>query len=100
MSGLDIFALIVLVVIAGSVAAAAVVIARLPGQIARKRGHPQADAIGIAGWLGVLAAGVFWPLALIWAFSKPRSDEPALTELRDRVEALEAQVAAGQGAVQ
>ena len=38
MTGLDIFALIVLFVIAASVIAGAIVLARLPGQVAAKRG--------------------------------------------------------------
>lgn len=97
MNGLDLFALIVLLVIAASVVGAAIVLARLPGQIARKRGHPQAEAIGIAGWLGMLGAGIFWPLALIWAFTKPRVRVPAVADLQDRLAALEAQLAAGQG---
>lgn len=97
MSGLDLFALIVLLVIAASVLAAAIVLARLPGQIAKKRRHPQADAIGVAGWLGILGAGIFWPLALIWAFTKPRVRVASVGDLQDRLAALEAQMAAGQG---
>ena len=98
MTGLDVFALVVLFVIAASVVAAAIVLARLPGQVAAKRGHPQAEAIAVAGWLGVLAAGIFWPLALIWAYGKPLSGGPALKDLQDRVAMLEAQMSAGQGA--
>ena len=100
MTGLDIFALIVLFVIAAAIVAAAIVLARLPGQIARRRGHPQAEAITAAGWLGVLMVGVFWPLALIWAFSRPRGGDAAFVELQDRVAALEARLAAGQGAAE
>lgn len=100
MTGLDIFALVVLVVIAASVGAAAIVLARLPGQIAAKRGHPQADAIAIAGWLGILAAGVLWPLALIWAYSRPPLAATALKDLQDRVAMLEARMAARQGAAE
>jgi hypothetical protein len=39
----------------------------LPGEIARKRGHPQAAAITPLGWVGLLCF-VFWPIALVWAF--------------------------------
>jgi energy-converting hydrogenase Eha subunit G len=41
-----------------------------PGWIARRRGHPSAQAIGIAGILGL----VIWPLwlvAFIWAYTGP-----------------------------
>lgn len=43
----------------------------LPGQIARARNHPQADAISICGWMGILTL-VLWPLALVWAYLKPK----------------------------
>ena len=45
--------------------------ASLPGKIARRRGHPQADAVNAAGWIG-LVTGVLWPLAFVWAFFQPR----------------------------
>jgi hypothetical protein len=70
MSGLDIFALIVLVTLFATGGVAAVILGGLPGKVARERGHPQADAIAVAGWLGLLGFGVFWPLALIWAYTK------------------------------
>jgi hypothetical protein len=50
-----------------------VIVGTLPGKIARKRGHPQADAITAAGWIGVATGGLLWPIALIWAFLKPVS---------------------------
>jgi hypothetical protein len=43
---------------------------RLPGAIARARNHPQADAIGICGWMGIVTL-VLWPLALVWAHTAP-----------------------------
>ena len=39
----------------------------LPGAVARARNHPQADAINICGWMGLLTL-VLWPLALVWAY--------------------------------
>lgn len=68
MSGLDIFAGIVLVVLICTALAVFVFLAMLPGRIARQRNHPQYEAITIAGWLGAIALGIFWPLALVWAF--------------------------------
>lgn len=50
---------------------------QLPGQLARKRGHPQAAAINVASWLGLATGGLLWPLALIWAFLVPPAAEPA-----------------------
>ncbi len=48
--------------------------AMLPGKIARKRNHPQAEAISVAGWLGLLMTmGLVWMLAVIWAYTRPVS---------------------------
>lgn len=73
MTGLDYFAWIVLIVLVFAALAIWIVLARLPGKIAKDRGHPQADAINVAGWLGALALGIFWPFALVWAFTRPVS---------------------------
>jgi hypothetical protein len=73
MSGLDIFALIVLLTLFATGGIAAVVLGGLPGKVARERSHPQADAIAVAGWLGMLGFGVFWPLALVWAYTSGHS---------------------------
>ncbi|OJU38233.1 MAG: hypothetical protein BGN99_32100 [Alphaproteobacteria bacterium 65-37] len=43
---------------------------RLPGEVARSRSHPQADAVSICGWMGILTL-VLWPLALVWAHLAP-----------------------------
>ena len=90
MDGLDIFALIVLLVIAGSAILAVVVLGGLPGKIARERNHPQADAIAVCGWLG-LVTGILWALALVWAFLRPPRSE--LAELKQTVKQLEERVA-------
>ncbi len=42
----------------------------LPGSIARSRGHPQADAINICGWMGIVTI-VLWPIAMVWAHLVP-----------------------------
>ena len=46
-------------------------LAGMPGREARKRNHPDADAINILGWLG-LPLGVFGGLAaMVWARIRP-----------------------------
>jgi hypothetical protein len=45
----------------------------IPGNKAREKGHPQADAINILGWLGLLLAGPGWIIALVWAYTKPQA---------------------------
>jgi len=44
----------------------------LPGKIARRRDHPQADAINVCGWWGAITMGLLMPLAFIWAYTNPR----------------------------
>ena len=68
MSGLDIFAWIVLIVLVCTAITIFVFLAMLPGRIAQQRNHPQYEAVNAAGWLGAIALGVFWPLALVWAY--------------------------------
>ena len=67
MTGLDVFALIVLAVLAGTAVWILLFLARWPGQVAESLNHPQSDAIRVAGWLGILTLGILWPLAFIWA---------------------------------
>lgn len=71
MTGLDIFALIILVVLAASGVGIWVLLGAYPGKIARQRKHPQADAIAVCGWWGVITMGILTPLAFVWAYSNP-----------------------------
>ena len=43
----------------------------LPEKIAEKRKHPQAKAIQCLCLLSLFFGGLFWPLAWLWAYSKP-----------------------------
>ena len=70
---LYIFALVVLIVLLAAAVAVWVVVGMLPGHIARQRNHPQAEAISVCGWWGVLTMGILCPLAFIWAYTKPRT---------------------------
>lgn len=101
--GLDIFALFVIGVIIALVVFLVVKIAPIPGQIARKRGHPQADAIMALGWVGIVTLGAAWPIALVWAYSRSpqqNSQQADSQALAERVAALEAELQAikSQGA--
>ena len=62
--------LIILFVVAVSVAFI-LWLASLPGKIARQRGHAQADAVNVAGWVSLLTLLTIWPLVLIWAYFRP-----------------------------
>jgi CBS domain containing-hemolysin-like protein len=43
----------------------------LPEKIAEKRHHPQATAIHVLCLLSLFFGGMLWPLAWLWAYSKP-----------------------------
>jgi hypothetical protein len=43
----------------------------LPEKIAERRGHPQADAIKALCLLSLVFGGLLWPIAWLWAYSKP-----------------------------
>ena len=48
-------------------------LAALPGQTALSRGHPQAEAINVLGWIGLLLGVAPWLVALVWAYIKPEA---------------------------
>lgn len=73
---LDIFSLFVLLVIIAVAIAILLTLAWLPGNIARKRRSPWAEAINVAGWIGILLPPI-WMLALIAAFVRPSVGEGA-----------------------
>lgn len=68
MSGLDIFAWIVLIVLVASTVFVIVFMAMWPGMVARRRGHPWAEAVAIGGWVTLFLGFVLWPVVLIWAY--------------------------------
>ena len=43
----------------------------MPEKIAERRGHPQLDAIKTLCLLSLVFGGMLWPLAWLWAYSKP-----------------------------
>ncbi|OBT08918.1 GTPase [Shewanella sp. UCD-FRSSP16_17] len=64
---LDYFALgllffVVLVIFYGVIA-----IHDIPYEIAKKRNHPQQDALHIAGWVSLFTMHAIWPFLWIWA---------------------------------
>lgn len=98
---LTLVVILVLVVAAGLVV---VILGITPGRIAKQRGHPQADAINVCSWLGVIFTFSFfilWPIALIWAYLRPRplaietgkaERSGRIDDLQGRINALEEQV--------
>lgn len=43
----------------------------LPEKIAEKKGHPQAQAIKTLCLLSLVFGGLLWPIAWLWAYTKP-----------------------------
>ncbi len=56
-------------------------LAKIPGEKALERGHPQAEAINVLGWIGLLLGLAPWVVALVWAHMKTVT--PALNEGTD-----------------
>ena len=86
----DVFALIILTVLLVTTVGIVIWLAMLPGKVAAKREHPQAEAINVAGWLGILT-GIVWVLAMIWAYARVGEGVSAqrIREIEDRLAALE-----------
>jgi len=91
---LDVFTFLVLGVLLATGLYAAFRLGALPGQIAERRGHRQADAIRVAGWIGLLTLGLLWPFALVWAFTRPGAPSASEEELRREVRSLASRLAA------
>ena len=86
---LDAFALLVILVLCVGVIWLLVAVGSLPGNIARESDHPQAEAINVLAWIGLLTAGVGWVIALVWAKTKPLNTE---RDLLKHISALEARI--------
>jgi uncharacterized BrkB/YihY/UPF0761 family membrane protein len=68
MTGLDVFAWAVLVILVCVMGLVFWLMGSTPGHIARRRHHPWADAVSVAGWITLIFGFVLWPVALIWAY--------------------------------
>ena len=67
----DILALVVLFIVPMVVIVLFWVVHVLPEKIAHKRHHPQTEAITTLCLLSLVFGGLLWPLAWIWAYTKP-----------------------------
>ena len=85
---LDIFALIVIAVVAAAAIWLIVMIAGIPGKLARAADHPYATAITYLGWIGLVTGGLAWFAGLVWSQVQPD------TALQRRVDELEQKVRA------
>jgi len=116
----DVMAWVVLIVAPIAGIGAFLLVHILPEKIAEKKQHPQAKAIQVLCLLSLAFGGLLWPMAWLWAYSKPvmykmaygtdkvahdadeahpsppQKDEAQ--ELRRRIAELEARLASKSGA--
>ncbi len=55
----------------------------LPHTIAKKRNHPQTEAIHVACWLSLFTLHAIWPIVFIWAISKGNPVEIGVVGAKD-----------------
>jgi hypothetical protein len=67
----DILALVVLFLVPALAIVLFWIVHVLPEKIAHKRHHPQTEAITTLCLLSLVFGGLLWPLAWIWAYTKP-----------------------------
>ena len=64
---LNYFALGVLIFVFLVIFYGIIILHDIPYLIAKKRNHPHADAIHVAGWVSLFTLHVMWPFLWIWA---------------------------------
>jgi hypothetical protein len=96
--GLDIFTWVVMTVLVVAIVLILYKLGALPGRVARERQHPNAEAINVCGWIGLITLGPAWIVAIIWAYTSPaRAHAGAAStgvdrDLTKRMATLEAEV--------
>jgi CBS domain containing-hemolysin-like protein len=67
----DVLAIVVLFLVPAVAIVVFWIVHVLPEKIAHKRHHPQTEAITTLCLLSLVFGGLLWPLAWIWAYTKP-----------------------------
>jgi CBS domain containing-hemolysin-like protein len=67
----DVMAWVVIIVVPIVAIVAFWMVHVLPEKIAHKRHHPQRDAIQVLCLLSLVFGGLLWPIAWLWAYTKP-----------------------------
>jgi prepilin signal peptidase PulO-like enzyme (type II secretory pathway) len=75
MTGLDYAAWFVLALLAVIAIGLVFYIGNFPGSVAKKRNHPNAEAIAMGSWAALLFGVILWPLVLMWAYSPNLFDD-------------------------
>jgi Protein of unknown function (DUF3302) len=72
---LDYLALVILIAGLTLVFYAFIYIHDLPHKIAKKRHHPQEEAIHVACWLSLFTLHAMWPFIYMWACMHPKTED-------------------------
>lgn len=64
---LDYFALFLLGFVAVVIFYGVIAIHDIPYEIAKRRNHPQQDALHVAGWISLFTLHAIWPFLWVWA---------------------------------
>ncbi|HTS22659.1 MAG TPA: DUF3302 domain-containing protein [Casimicrobiaceae bacterium] len=67
----DVVAIVVLIIVPAIAIVVFWLVHVLPERFAEQRHHPQAKAIQVLCLLSLVFGGLLWPLAWLWAFTKP-----------------------------
>jgi CBS domain containing-hemolysin-like protein len=67
----DVMAIVVLIVVPITAIAVFWMVHVLPEHLAEKRHHPQTKAIQVLCLLSLVFGGLLWPIAWLWAFTRP-----------------------------
>lgn len=98
---LDYFALFMLFFVSVTLFYGVIVIHDIPYEIAKKRNHPQQDALHVAGWVSLFTLHVLWPFLWIWAtlYREDRgwgfkaSEDLTINQMSEEIDALRQEVA-------
>jgi len=101
---LDYFALFLLFFVALVLFYGIIALHDIPYEIAKRRNHPQQDAIHVAGWISLFTLHVIWPFLWIWAtlyredrgwgFMATQKADHELTELQEQLRNVSERLAA------
>jgi hypothetical protein len=101
---LDYFALFLLFFVVFVLFYGIIAIHDIPYEIAKRRNHPQQDAIHVAGWISLFTLHAIWPFLWIWAtlyredrgwgFTATQKADQELTELQEQLRNVSERLAA------
>lgn len=94
---LNYFSLVILIIGLSLVFYTFIFIHDIPYMIAKKRNHPQVDAIHVGCWLSLFTLHAIWPIVFMWAVAKQKPEGVATSapggDEQARIAALEKRIA-------